>query len=420
MPQPWLSVVVPAYNEEETIAVTLTALRDWLEARGRPYEILVVDNASEDRTVERAESHEAEVRVLRNDVNRGKGFSVRRGMLEASGALRLLCDADCAASLVSLDRMIEAMQHSDVAIGSRIAPGADVGRTQPIARRLVGWPFIALTRLLLSEPTRDIYCGFKLWRGATAQAVFSRQTLDGWVFDAEVLALARRLGFRLREVGLEALDQPDPRAGGEGATRGPPQRPRPARRPRLGAAAARGRVARARAGPVALVLVLGRRWVEAADGRPRLCLTDRVAALRDLAHVEPRLEVVRLLLEHLLQHPGGLLEPAALVERPRAGDRPARARVEQLRVAQPLHLVRECGFREVRVADEPFRRVRADPVAAPQHARPRHEHRGEERDGGAGEHGAHGATVACAAAPPRARGPYLSLPCRRCAAPYRS
>ena len=202
MPQPWLSVVVPAYNEEETIAVTLTALRDWLEARGRPYEILVVDNASEDRTVERAESREAEVRVLRNDVNRGKGFSVRRGMLEASGALRLLCDADCAASLVSLDRMIEAMEHSDVAIGSRIAPGADVGRTQPIARRLVGWPFIALTRLLLSEPTRDIYCGFKLWRGATAQAVFSRQTLDGWVFDAEVLALARRLGFRLREVGI--------------------------------------------------------------------------------------------------------------------------------------------------------------------------------------------------------------------------
>jgi len=104
--------------------------------------------------------------VLRNEVNRGKGFSVRRGMLEASGELRLLCDADCAASLVSLDRMIEAMEHSDVAIGSRIAPGADVGRTQPLARRLVGWPFIALTRLLLSEPTRDIYCGFKLWRAA--------------------------------------------------------------------------------------------------------------------------------------------------------------------------------------------------------------------------------------------------------------
>ena len=202
MPQPWLSVVVPAYNEEETIAVTLTALREWLEARGRPYEILVVDNASEDGTVERAESHDAEVRVLRNDVNRGKGFSVRRGMLEASGELRLLCDADCAPSLRSLDRMIEAMERADVAIGSRIAPGADVGRTQPIGRRLVGWPFIALTRLLLLEPTRDIYCGFKLWRAPAAHAVFSRQTLDGWVFDAEVLALARRLGFRLREVGI--------------------------------------------------------------------------------------------------------------------------------------------------------------------------------------------------------------------------
>jgi glycosyltransferase involved in cell wall biosynthesis len=197
-----MSVVVPAYNEEQAIAFTVTALRERLEANGRSYEILVVDNASEDRTVERVEELGGEVRVLRNDVNRGKGYSVRRGMLEASGELRLLCDADCAPSLVSLDRMIEAAEHADVVVGSRIAPRADVGRTQPFVRRLVGWPFIALTRLLLSEPTRDIYCGFKLWRAAAAQAVFSRQSLDGWVFDAEVLALARRLHFRVSEVGI--------------------------------------------------------------------------------------------------------------------------------------------------------------------------------------------------------------------------
>lgn len=197
-----MSVVVPAYNEEQAIAFTVNALRERLEASGRPYEILVVDNASEDRTVERVEELGGDVRLLRNDVNRGKGYSVRRGMLEASGKLRLLCDADCAPSLVSLDRMIEAAEHADVVVGSRIAPGADVGRTQPFVRRLVGWPFIALTRLLLSEPTRDIYCGFKLWGAAAAQAVFSRQSLDGWVFDAEVLALARRLHFRVSEVGI--------------------------------------------------------------------------------------------------------------------------------------------------------------------------------------------------------------------------
>jgi dolichyl-phosphate beta-glucosyltransferase len=202
MRQPWMSVIVPAYNEEQAIAGTLEALRERLDESGRPYEILVVDNASTDATVQRVESFGEPVRVLRNEVNRGKGYSVRRGMLEASGQVRLLCDADCSPSLESLPRMLAAIEQADVAVGSRLAAGADVGRTQPFRRRLVGWPFIALTRLLLAEPTRDVYCGFKLWRGVAAQAVFSRQRLDGWAFDAESLAMARRLGYRVREVGI--------------------------------------------------------------------------------------------------------------------------------------------------------------------------------------------------------------------------
>jgi dolichyl-phosphate beta-glucosyltransferase len=204
MDQPWMSVVVPAYNEERTIVGTVTAVRDLLEESARPYEIVVVDNGSEDRTVEvlRPLLDANRVRLLRNEVNRGKGYSVRRGMLEAVGQLRLLCDADCAPSLASLPRMVEAIEDADIVAGSRTVAGADVGRAQPLRRRLVGWPFIALTRLLLGEPTRDVYCGFKLWRGVAAQAVFSRQRLDGWVFDAESLAMARRLGFRVREVGI--------------------------------------------------------------------------------------------------------------------------------------------------------------------------------------------------------------------------
>jgi glycosyltransferase involved in cell wall biosynthesis len=203
MRQPWISVVVPTYNEEGTIAATVTALRDRLDADPRTYEILVVDNASTDRTVECVEALAANtVRVIQNDVNRGKGYSVRRGMLEASGSVRLLCDADCAPSLESLPRLVEALEDADVAVGSRLAPDAQVGRTQPLRRRLVGWPYIALTRLLLREPTRDIYCGFKLWRAVAAEAVFSRQDVDGWAFDAESLALARRLGYRLTEVGI--------------------------------------------------------------------------------------------------------------------------------------------------------------------------------------------------------------------------
>jgi len=209
MGQPWMSVVVPTYNEEAVVADTVAAVMRSLDGHGRPYEVVVVDNASEDSTVEALAPLLADPRVsmLQNPVNRGKGFSVRRGMLEARGELRLLCDADCAPSLVSLPAMLAAIEHADVVAGSRVAAGAQVGRQQPLRRRLVGWPFIALTRLLLSLPTRDVYCGFKLWRAGAARSVFSRQELDGWAFDAESLAMASRFGFRIREVGIAWTDR---------------------------------------------------------------------------------------------------------------------------------------------------------------------------------------------------------------------
>lgn len=204
-----MSVVVPAYNEEAGIADLIATLHSRLGQFERPYEIIVVDNASQDGTAAVVEglADGERVRLLRNNTNRGKGFSVRRGMLDARGELRLMCDADCGPSLSSLPDMLRAIEHADVVAGSRLAKGAQVDRQQPFRRRLVGWPFIALTRGLMREPTQDVYCGFKLWRGRAAEAVFRRQRLTGWVFDAEVLALARRLGFRITEVGVEWADR---------------------------------------------------------------------------------------------------------------------------------------------------------------------------------------------------------------------
>jgi dolichyl-phosphate beta-glucosyltransferase len=204
-----MSVVVPAYNEEAGIATAIETLHAKLGELGRPYEVIVVDNGSLDRTAEIVEglADGDRLRLLRNNANRGKGFSVRRGMLDARGELRLMCDADCGPSLTSLPRMIDAMADVDVAIGSRVAPGAAVAKQQPFRRRLVGWPFIFLTRTIMREPAHDVYCGFKLWRAGAAEAVFARQRLDGWVFDAEALGLARRLGFRAREVGIEWADR---------------------------------------------------------------------------------------------------------------------------------------------------------------------------------------------------------------------
>jgi dolichyl-phosphate beta-glucosyltransferase len=199
-----MSVVVPAYNEERAIVGTITALRSWLEASGRTWEILVMDNASTDGThalVEQLADGEA-IRVFRNERNMGKGYSVRRGMLAATGELRLHCDADCAPSLASLTKMLDLMEHADVISGSRLAEGADVGQRQPLRRRIVGRSFQQLCRLMLGEPTRDLFCGFKLWRGQTAQEVFSRVRIEGWVFDAEALAIARALGYRITETGI--------------------------------------------------------------------------------------------------------------------------------------------------------------------------------------------------------------------------
>jgi dolichyl-phosphate beta-glucosyltransferase len=208
--RPWLSVVVPAYNEERGIAATVTALRDWLQARDpRPFEVIVVDNASADRTAAEvgALADGERVQLLRNERNRGKGYSVRRGMLAARGELRLHCDADCAPSLASLPGMLALLEDADVVVGSRLAPGARVGRRQPLQRRIVGRSFVLLCRAVLAEPTTDLYCGFKLWRAPVAEDVFARIHLDGWTFDAEALAMARALGYRLRETGIVWADR---------------------------------------------------------------------------------------------------------------------------------------------------------------------------------------------------------------------
>jgi dolichyl-phosphate beta-glucosyltransferase len=209
MSGPGLSVVVPAYNEEAAIADTVRALRDWLEAYGEPWEILVVDNASEDRTAAVVEelADGERVRLLRNERNRGKGYSMRRGMLEAAGELRLHCDADCATSLPSLPRMLELVEEYDVVVGSRLAEGAQVGRRQRLRRRVAGRSFQQLCRLVLREPTSDLYCGFKLWRARAAADAYSRTRLEGWTFDAEVLAMARALGYSIRETGIVWTDR---------------------------------------------------------------------------------------------------------------------------------------------------------------------------------------------------------------------
>jgi len=208
MAAPALSVVVPAYNEAAGIATTLRSLHATIAGLGLEHEILVVDNASDDGTAEVVDALSlAYVRVLRNPVNLGKGASLRRGMLAAGGALRLHCDADCGPSVDALGRMVALSQRFDVVVGSRLAAGATVGRRQPVRRRIAGRSFGLLCRALLREPTRDLFCGFKLWRAPAAEAVYRATVLTGWTFDAETLAMARALGFSITETGIAWTDR---------------------------------------------------------------------------------------------------------------------------------------------------------------------------------------------------------------------
>jgi dolichyl-phosphate beta-glucosyltransferase len=210
---PSLSIVIPVLNEEEEIVRILSGARAMLEERAGDWEILVVDNASQDATAQRLAPFLADsrIRLLRNETNRGKGYSVRRGMLEATGELRLLCDADCTPSLASLPAMEATLERCDIVAGARNATDSQVGRYQPIQRRAASLGFIFLCRQVMGEPLRDVFCGFKLFTGAAAQDVFQRTRIEGWAFDAEALALARALGYRVEPCGIVWVHRPGSR-----------------------------------------------------------------------------------------------------------------------------------------------------------------------------------------------------------------
>jgi len=199
MTAPALSVVVPALNEEDRLPRTLERIVSHLGRRHEGFELVVVDDGSRDRTAERAKA--AGATVLRNETNRGKGYAVRRGMLAARGARRLMTDADLSTPIEELERLCARMDEGhDVVIGSRALPGARIEVHQPWYRENMGRLFNLFVRALAVPGLTDTQCGFKLFSESAARDVFSSARLDGFSFDVEVLFLARRKGYRIAEV----------------------------------------------------------------------------------------------------------------------------------------------------------------------------------------------------------------------------
>jgi glycosyltransferase involved in cell wall biosynthesis len=205
---PLLSIVIPAYNEEERLGKSLSETFDYLAAQDYTSEIIVVDDGSRDTTLAIANNFQARAKakakltVLKNPGNRGKGYAVRNGMLHASGEVHLFFDADLATPLDQIPKILQPILNNeyDVVFGSRALSEAVIEVEQSFLRQLRGRGGNLLIRLLTGMDIKDTQCGFKAFRRQASQSVFPLQQIDGFGFDPEILFIANKQGWRWKEV----------------------------------------------------------------------------------------------------------------------------------------------------------------------------------------------------------------------------
>lgn len=201
---PKYSIIIPAYNEGARLGATLDRVLSYVSERGWDAEVLVVNDGSSDNTADlvgqRAKMN-AVLRLIENPGNRGKGYSVRNGMLKANGDILLFTDADLSAPIEQADKLFaEVESGADVAVGSRwLQPDLQAHR-QSLPRQFYGRTFNLVLRILLGLKFKDTQCGFKAFRRAAAQKLFPLQTIDGWGFDAELLYVGDRMGMKVQEI----------------------------------------------------------------------------------------------------------------------------------------------------------------------------------------------------------------------------
>jgi len=206
---PELSIIIPAYNEEALIVSTLDCLQAYLSARPEPYEIIVVDDGSQDKTaqaVQNWQKNQSDVHLLVNQRNMGKGFSIQRGVLESRGQLIIFTDADLPYELDAIEGFLQALRHGcDLAIGSRVLPGSAV-KGVPMLRYIAGQVFSWMVQAVLFQGLPDTQCGFKAFRAEAAKEIFRHITIGGFGFDVEMLFIARKRKFAIRPVPVQMIE----------------------------------------------------------------------------------------------------------------------------------------------------------------------------------------------------------------------
>jgi dolichyl-phosphate beta-glucosyltransferase len=206
-----LSIVIPAFNEEARLPRTVLETLQWCAAERLVFEVIIADDGSQDNTLALARvlaECDPRVRVLACS-HSGKGGAVRTGVLKAKGRWVLFMDADGATPITEIPKLLRLMQTQDIAIGSRAVKRAgDVDVKTSLHRRIVGRIFARIVNLLAVGGVEDTQCGFKMFRREAAMAVFGRQKTTGFAFDVEILLIARRLAFSIKEVPINWVAQP--------------------------------------------------------------------------------------------------------------------------------------------------------------------------------------------------------------------
>jgi glycosyltransferase involved in cell wall biosynthesis len=205
----FLSIIFPAYNEERRISSTLEKTITFLKDRSYSSEIIVVENGSSDNTFQVVSSFVnvfPQLKVLREE-RRGKGLAVKRGMLEATGQYRFICDVDLSMPIEEVSRFIPPNSDNDITIASREAPGAK-RYNEPEYRHFIGRIFNFIVRVMAIPGYHDTQCGFKCFSAKAAEELFPYQTINGWTFDVEILYVARKLGYKIFELGIPWYHDP--------------------------------------------------------------------------------------------------------------------------------------------------------------------------------------------------------------------
>jgi dolichyl-phosphate beta-glucosyltransferase len=201
-----ISVVIPAYNEEKRIKTTLEKILRYLDKNKFDYELIVVDDCSADNTINAVKSFKnSKIRILKNNENMGKGYSVKRGVLASSKENILFSDADLSTPIEELDKFLEYTNNNDIIIASRNLKESNIALKQPFFRSSLGKIFPFFVNLFVLKGIKDTQCGFKLFK-SSAKKIFEKQKLNRFAFDVEILYLAEKSGLRIKELPVRWIN----------------------------------------------------------------------------------------------------------------------------------------------------------------------------------------------------------------------